>query len=86
MKSNRLIGFARVLTDFIDTALVMDVIIDSRYRSKGYGSYILDAIANHKKLKCIKNIDLHCKNNLEIFYKNKGFCIISDMIWLRKKK
>ncbi len=38
------IGFARVVTDFSETASIWDIVIDEAYRGKGYGKKLVDAI------------------------------------------
>lgn len=40
----KLIGFARIITDFVTTFYLMDVIIDKEYRGKGLGKRLMDEI------------------------------------------
>lgn len=42
----RLIGFARIITDFVTTYYLMDVIIDEFYRGRGIGKMLMDEIMN----------------------------------------
>ena len=48
--SDRLIGFARVLTDRIYKALVLDVLVANDVRGKGFGLQIMDAVMRHPEL------------------------------------
>jgi N-acetylglutamate synthase-like GNAT family acetyltransferase len=46
-----LIGFARVITDYSALSIILDVVIDPNYRSKGLGRGLFDFIHNHPKLR-----------------------------------
>jgi len=87
IKSNKLIGFCRVITDFIDTAIILDVIIDRGYRKKGIGKELMNYVLSYSKIRSIDKFDLHCKQDLELFYGkldfNKGQ---NGMIWMRKSR
>ncbi|OYX85324.1 MAG: GNAT family N-acetyltransferase [Flavobacteriales bacterium 32-34-25] len=48
------IGFARVITDYVVFAYVMDVFIDEKHRGNGYSSILIDAMMNEPELKQIK--------------------------------
>ena len=83
-KNNKLIGFTRVLTDYNDTALILDVIINVEYRNLGLGKYMIDFITQYPHLQKVNMFDLHCKTNLEEFYGKSNFVRTTEMIWLRK--
>ncbi|RVT78748.1 N-acetyltransferase [Flavobacterium sufflavum] len=51
---NQQIGFARVITDYVVFAYLMDVFIDQKYRGNGYSSILIDAMMNEPELKEIK--------------------------------
>ena len=48
------IGFARVVTDYVVFAYLMDVFIDKAHRGKGYASVLIGAMMNEPHLKKIK--------------------------------
>ncbi|MFA9188546.1 GNAT family N-acetyltransferase [Flavobacterium magnesitis] len=48
------IGFARVITDYVVFAYVMDVFIDEKHRGNGYSSILINAMMNEPQLKQIK--------------------------------
>ena len=48
------IGFARVITDYVVFAYVMDVFITEEYRGKGYSSLLIDNMMNEPQLKNIQ--------------------------------
>lgn len=48
------IGFARVITDYVVFAYLMDVFIDEKHRGKGYSSLLIAAMMNEPQLKEVK--------------------------------
>ncbi len=48
------IGFARVITDYVVFAYVMDVFIAEEYRGKGYSSLLIDRMLKEPALQQIK--------------------------------
>ena len=48
------IGFARVVTDYVVFAYLMDVFIAEEHRGKGYSSVLISAMMNEPVLKNIK--------------------------------
>lgn len=48
------IGFARVITDYVVFAYVMDVFIVEEHRGKGYSSVLIENMMNEKQLKKVK--------------------------------
>ena len=48
------IGFARVITDYVVFAYVMDVFIHEEYRGIGYSSLLIDNMMNEPQLKNIQ--------------------------------
>ncbi len=52
--NNVQIGFARVITDYVVFAYVMDVFIDEAYRGKGHSSILIQAIMDEPQLKNVQ--------------------------------
>ena len=71
--AKRLIGFARVVTDFTYRATLLDVIVHPAYRGKGLGRALLEKTLSHPRLKKLEHIDLFCLPPLIPFYKKFGF-------------
>lgn len=71
--TERLVGFARVLTDFSQLAVVLDVIVDPRRQGAGYGAALMDAIVGHPQLAEVRSIELICQPELIPFYRRWGF-------------
>jgi predicted GNAT family N-acyltransferase len=70
---DRLVGFARVLTDFVYRAVVFDVVVASEQRERGLGRMLLDAIVTHPRLVGIETVELVCQPELFAFYRRWGF-------------
>lgn len=67
----KLIGFARVITDDLTRAFIEDVVVDSAYRSQGVGHGILEALL--KRLAHVEELILCCEVALIPFYESVGF-------------
>ena len=72
-KNNNLIGFVRVITDFIFKALIFDLIINTKARNKGLAKKLIKEVLQHKKLSEVKHFELYCLPELKNFYSQFGF-------------
>jgi len=72
-ESQRLIAFARVITDYVFKALILDVIVDATHRGKDLGRALMDAIAEHPELRRVRHFELYCLPELLPFYRKWGF-------------
>jgi predicted GNAT family N-acyltransferase len=72
-KDNHLIGFTRIISDFIYKAFIFDVMISENNRGNGLGQKLMSTIKKHEKLKKVKHIELYCSQEMEAFYANFGF-------------
>ena len=66
------IGFARVITDYVVFAYVMDVFITEDYRGKGYSSLLIDNMMNEPQLKNIQIWRL-ATTDAHFLYRKFGF-------------
>lgn len=66
------IGFARVVTDYVVFAYLMDVFIDEKHRGKGYSSILIDAMMNESQLQEVKIWRL-ATSDAHFLYKKFGF-------------
>ena len=66
------IGFARVITDYVVYAYVMDVFITEEYRGKGYSSLLIDNMMNEPQLKNIQIWRL-ATTDAHFLYRKFGF-------------
>ncbi len=81
-----LIGFGRVLTDYIYRATIWDVIVDKVYQGQGVGTDIVQCILNHPRLKKVELFWL-C-TSMPGFYETLGFSSKEQtgMVWSRSKQ
>jgi len=71
--SDRLIAFARVLTDRVFKAFIFDVIVDRAYRGTGLGKATMERVVSHPDLFRVKHFELYCLPELIPFYARWGF-------------
>ncbi|MBW4631643.1 MAG: GNAT family N-acetyltransferase [Iphinoe sp. HA4291-MV1] len=72
-ENEQLIGFTRVLTDFVYRAIIYDVIVKPTYRKMGLGAKLIDAVINHPKLTSVEQFALYCLPEMIPFYERWGF-------------
>ncbi len=71
--TQRLVGFARVLTDEVRYAYIYDVMTEEPLRGKGIGKTIMHAILSHPQLSRVKYFELTCAPEMAEYYKQFGF-------------
>ena len=82
--SDNLVGFTRVISDFIYKAIIFDVIVCKDHRGSGLGKKLMHIIKNHEQLKAVKHFELYCLPEMEEFYSNFGFSTDIDGIKLMR--
>ena len=70
--TDKLVGFARVLTDYAVFAYLMDVFILEDFRKQGLGKQLMSAIMQHPDLQGLKRIML-ATNDAHGLYEKFGF-------------
>ncbi|MCC6904877.1 MAG: GNAT family N-acetyltransferase [Anaerolineae bacterium] len=86
--NGNLAGFLRVMTDYVVTATISDVIVAENYRGLGLGSKLIDTVLAHPALQDVNAFVLHCLEDMVPFYERWGFGISERtrrMRLLRKK-
>ena len=68
---DRMIAYARVLTDGIYRALIDDVVVDPEFRGNGVGGELLRTLVTH--LGTIEELHLICDDDVRPFYEGLGF-------------
>ena len=72
-ENNDLIGFVRVITDFIFKAFIFDLIIKDNKRYQGIGKQLIEEVLHYKKLSKVKHFELYCLPELIGLYEQFGF-------------
>jgi ribosomal protein S18 acetylase RimI-like enzyme len=82
---NRLVGFGRVLTDYVYRASIWDVIVDNAYQGQDIGTQIIQRILEHPDLKRVELFWLCTRS--PGFYEKLGFSSNEQtgMVWARSK-
>ncbi len=79
------IGFARVATDYVVFAWLMDLFIDPAYRGQGLGEQLVHAIVDHPDLKEVNGIGLRTED-AQGLYSKFGFTDIKNPdTWMFRK-
>jgi len=71
--SDRLVGFARAITDRTFLAVVLDVIVAPDDRGTGSGARLMDELLARPELADVDSIELVCQPELIAFYRRWGF-------------
>ena len=81
----RLVGFGRVLTDYVFRASIWDVIVDREYQKRKIGTEIVRRILDHPTLRHVGMCWLCTR--MPGFYERLGFSAKEQtgMVWSRKK-
>lgn len=80
------IGFARVITDYVVFAWLMDVFIEPAHRRKGIGAMLIGHIISLDSLKGLKGIGLRTEDAHEL-YSKFGFTEIPKAhTWMYRSK
>jgi len=81
--SEKLIGFARVITDFTIVAYLADVFLLEEYRGKGLGKWMVERIIAHPTLATVRWV-LHTKD-MHSLYRQVGFKEAGEMVMERPR-
>lgn len=78
------VGFARVLTDKVVMAYIMDVLIFDGYQGQGLGKMFVEYVLNHPEIKSVQTIALKTKDAHGL-YTPYGFKRVGDSpMWMAK--
>ena len=82
---DRLVAFARVLTDRVFKALIFDVIVASPHRGDGLGRRLMDTIVEHPDLRSVRHIELYCVPEMVPFYEKWRFSTdVAGVTYMRR--
>ncbi len=84
LNADELVGYSRVITDYIRKALIYDVIVAPTHRGFGIGERQMNRILNHPALARVRHFELCCKPDLVPFYERWNFSAdIGDLHLMR---
>jgi predicted GNAT family N-acyltransferase len=83
--NKRMVAFARILTDYVYKALILDVIVHSSYRSQHLGRKLMDSILEHPSLESVRHLELYCLPEMVPFYRKWGFADeLGELCFMRR--
>ncbi|OZI18795.1 GNAT family N-acetyltransferase [Bordetella genomosp. 9] len=77
----RQVGFARVVTDCVRLAYLMDVFIDDEHRGHGLGTWIAEAIRTHPDLTAVTRWLLSTRDAHAV-YQRAGWSPVAQPDWM----
>src|SRR5262245_24767098 len=82
-----LVGFGRVLTDYVYRTSIWDVIVHPDYQGQDIGTQIMERILHHPNLKRVELFWL-CTRDKQAFYEKLGFSSNEQngMVWARSQQ
>lgn len=84
-EDEKLVGFCRILTDFVFRATIYDVIVAEACRGRGLGRKSMDAVSQHPRLQRVSTLSLCCKPEMTPFYEKWGFRAFDERpLWMLK--
>ena len=72
-ETEKLVGFARVLSDGVFKAVVFDVIVDPGHRGQAIGRKLMERVLADPRLSRVSHFELYCLPELAPFYESFGF-------------
>jgi predicted GNAT family N-acyltransferase len=84
--SERLLAFARVLSDRTYRAIIFDVIVAAEYRQQGLGTDLIEQILSHPELSKVELIQLFCLPEMIPFYQKFGFSQAEVSLMARRQQ
>ena len=72
-QADRLLGFARAITDRTFVAVILDVIVALESRGQGVGRLLMEAILSRPEIASVNSVELVCQPELQQFYARWGF-------------
>ena len=72
-ETDELVGYARVITDYVFKAFIFDVIVRHDARGLGLGNKLLSLITTHQQLESVRHFELYCLPEMMAFYTKHGF-------------
>lgn len=71
--TERVVGFARILTDGVAYGYIADVMVRPELRSTGLGRLLMAAVVAHPALAQVRKVELTCRPEMDGFYAHFGF-------------
>jgi ribosomal protein S18 acetylase RimI-like enzyme len=83
---DRLVAFARVLTDRTFRAFIFDVIVAADHRGRGLGRRLMEELLAHPIISGVELVELYCRPDLVPFYESLGFTSPDSGVVLMRRR
>ncbi|PYR70462.1 MAG: GNAT family N-acetyltransferase [Acidobacteria bacterium] len=83
---DRLVAFARVLTDRTFRAFIFDVIVAAEHRGRGVGRRLMEELLSHPIVRAVELVELYCRPDLVTFYEGFGFTSPDSGVVLMRRR
>ncbi|MBQ3373765.1 MAG: GNAT family N-acetyltransferase [Oscillospiraceae bacterium] len=80
-EADKLVGFARVISDYATTYYICDVIVDPEYRNMGFGCALLSHIESMPDYAWLRGFLI--TRDAQDFYRKFGFEVVNDRIMVK---
>ena len=80
--SDKLAGFARVISDYATVYYLCDVIIDTEYRHKGLGTALISYINSLPEFSGLRGFLI--TRNAHALYRKFGYEVVNDRVMLKE--
>lgn len=82
LKDKKQIGFARVLTDTMAYAIILDMIIREEFRGQGLGKWLVQCICDHPEVVPLRQV--LWTGDADVFYRKGGFEEMSNLKFMAR--
>ena len=82
LKGEEQIGFARVLTDAMAYAIILDMIISEDFRGQGLGKWLIECICDHPEVTPLRQV--LWTGDADNFYRKGGFEEMSKLKFMAR--
>ena len=80
--ADKLVGFARVISDYATVYYLCDVIIDTEYRQKGLGTALISYIDSLPEFSGLRGFLI--TRNAHALYRKFGYEVVNDRVMLKE--
>ena len=77
----RLVGFARVISDYATTYYLADVVVDAEYRRRGLGTALVSHIVSQPEYSGLRGILI--TRDAQSLYRQFGFEVLNDRVMVK---
>ena len=82
LKDDELVGFARVLTDVMAYAIILDMILKEEFRGQGLGQWLIQCIRDHPEVAHLRQV--LWTGDADNFYRKGGFEEMSNLKFMAR--